>query len=228
VKRDAIVSGFALRNPTQPLRILGGDPGSATGIVVVEFPQRRSDGSPLWRDARLLGACTVAKSARAGATEAELDILFRRKLTTAIADILAPYPGERPPFGVVDIVALEEPLDGMAGWAGNQPGKVAGPQKRSTPFRIGAAYAMLLAAATIQARPSRAISFTVHNHKGRRGWMKGKRENVLEASHVLLRSIAPYKQVEGLRKLDGSIPDHILMALGVVNFLVENYAEFML
>lgn len=221
VKQEPVRSG-AIMHSRAPLTILGGDPGAATGLVLVHFPNRQQDGRPLWLGAKIHGALTVNKPEREGATHAEIDILFRRKIMAAIATL---------PFaGAADIVALEEPLDGGAKYAAAMaPGQESYNKTRveatGTQFRLGAAYGALLAA-TAHVRANRWISFPVKTTHGRRGWMQGSRKNTLLASESLMRnqmSHAGYRELLGRHK---KMPDHILMALGVVNHLVEYYTDY--
>ena len=221
-----IISGRALHDPRFPLRVIGGDPGSTTGLVEVEFRQRRDNGAPIWSGARLIGAATVSvPNEIAGATDAEYDIMFRREVISTLKRF-------DPSNGVVDIAALEEPLDGGQVYAakraqgqrqtGNTP-----IEARGTSFRIGAYYGALLAAVTAQSRPNRVISFPVKTFHDRRGWMSSKRPNTLLACEALLKTIARPDQVDAIRRpRTRKIPDDILMALGVINHLVEYYLDY--
>jgi hypothetical protein len=199
------------------LRILGGDPGAVTGLVVVEFPMRRRDGSPLWMHAKLRGHAVVGKPEQKGATPAELDILHRRKLAQAITDLN---------HIASDIVALEEPLDGGGSWKGAQGQRG---QRRDTAFRLGVHYANLLAAAAMVSHADRYVSFPVQTRGERRGWFppRTKRGDVLQRCHMIMHSICTNEQWTALpkEKASGLIVPHVLMALGVVNFLVEHYTE---
>lgn len=214
-----ILSGPIIHS-TKPLTILGGDPGADTGVVLVHFPERKRDGTPLWLGAKIHGAACITKRDRAGATHAENDILYRR----AILETLQGFPFK----GYADIVALEEPLDG-GGIYRAKPGQgqnEASHEKRETGFRLGAYYAALLAAAATATSANRYVSFPVRSHRDRRGWMKGKRADTLRAGEALLRSLMTregYRDLQGKRK---TMPEHIFMALGVVAHLVDYYLEY--
>lgn len=200
-----------------PLTVLGGDPGATTGLVLVHFPNRQNDGRPLWMGARIHGAVTIAKPTREGATHAELDILWRRKMIDAIRAF---------PFaGACDIVALEEPMDGGGSWAGAQ-GQKGKPQKRDTAFRLGAGYGALLAA-TAHTNANRWISFPVQAINGRRGWMQGStRKDTLRAAEALMRNQMSHAGYRELLGRHAAMPDHILMALGVVSHLADYYLDY--
>jgi len=225
-----ITSGPIIHHPTYPLRVLGGDPGATTGLVLVEFRTRQRDGRPLWANAILYAATTVSKPTAAGATAAEIDILFRRDLITALKhlDDNRTLHGE----SIADIVAMEEPFDGMAKWAGNQRKTPGGEQieQRGSGFRLGAHYGALVAAAATAIQANRYISFPGQTRGDRRGWMprRTKREHILAASDALLRGICgQFVSYVGLQRgKKQAIPEHILMALGVVNHLVENYLDY--
>jgi hypothetical protein len=215
-KKAAVASGSIIHS-TQPLTILGGDPGKVAGIVLVHFPQRRADGAPLWDGARIHGTASVSVLDVDGATHAERDILFRRRIVAAIAEF---------PFaGAADVVALEEPLDGGLVYSKNPSQDQTG-QQRDTGFRLGAYYALLQSAAVAAARPNRVISFPVRTHRGRRGWMRSNRKNTLLASEGIMRtrmSAEGYRHEQGR---NGKVPEHVFMALGVVNHLVEYWLDY--
>lgn len=227
--KQRITSGPIIHDPRRPLRVLGGDPGKTTGLVLVEFRERRSDGSPLWLGAKLLGAATVDRPERDGATEAERDVLFRRKLIDAIGEVLIPPTTPTTFIPAPDIVALEEPLDGGAIYStapSQEGGNAQTGQRRDTAFRLGAYYGALLAACA-HLSPHRVISFPTRTHKGRRGWMRGNRKNTLLACEALLRGLTSaehYRSLQGPR--NHKVPDHIFMALGVVNHLAEYYQDY--
>lgn len=227
MRQPPITSGPIIHHPTYPLRILGGDPGGDTGLALVEFTQRQRYGQPLWLHATLIAAEVVSAPARKGATHAELDIIFRRRIAETIRTMACEHI-DRPEVPI-DIVALEEPLDGMARWAGQQRGK-KGVEQRGSGFRLGAHYGALLAACATAAGANRYISFPTKTHHTRRGWMQGgktRRGDTLRASDALLRGIcgAHVSYLE-LHDKKGNIPEHLLMALGVVNHVVEYYLDY--
>jgi hypothetical protein len=209
-------NGSAIHHPTQPLLMLGGDPGGDTGLALVEFVSRRRDGAPLWINAKLQAFASVGKPERKGASPAELDILHRRHLAETIS-------GMKPSNGYAHIVALEEPLDGAGFYSAQGQGRRQ--QRRSTAFRLGVHYANLLAATAIATGANRYVSFPAQGREGRRGWMppKTKRADILQRCDTIIRSIMTpelYRSayVHGL-------DDHIRMAVGVINYVVTHYQQ---
>jgi hypothetical protein len=208
-----------------PLFILGGDPGGTTGLVFVKFDTRKRDGTPLWLRAELLGHAAIAKPEQKDATPAELDILHRRKLVDRIIRITSGENNASP-----DVVVLEEPLDGGGSWKGAQGQRG---QARDTAFRLGVHYANLLAASA-NTNALRYYSFPVQTRKGRRGWYPPSttRASVLQRCTYIMQAITTPAQFRELpqekTKTWAGVSSHLLMALGVVNFFVEHYAEIVL
>lgn len=197
--------------------ILGADPGGESGIVIIDFMEFRR-GALSWDTAQLVNAFTVGKPSSKYATAAELDVLHRQR----IADRITTAVGSRG----VDFAAIEEPIDGASFYNAQQQRG----QARGTAFRLGVHYAALLHGIQDAARPARVVSFPAKTSHGRRGWMgSSSRTTIMQAAELTLASINA-KRAAGKfdipRDGKGMIVEHVLMAVGVVNHLVEYFGEY--
>lgn len=179
-------------------RIVGGDPGGTAGLVCVDVPVTLDISRATW-----VGSISLGTSNLDRLTPAERDGVFFRKMVAAFA-----LWGPRH-------CALEEPLDGASFWKGKADKR--GHEQRGTQFRIGAAYALMVAAAEMQGTVEHIASYPVQKYGARQGWMpkvkgRGSRARALEMSTLAARAIkAPVSELS----------EHELMALGVVAYHVE-------
>jgi hypothetical protein len=200
--------------------IIGGDPGATCGIVAVQFPDAET---PHWRGARLLFTEVIHKPTRTTITAAENDVEYSRKIAAAVR--------EHPEAVLAKFVALEEPLDGGKVYSTN-PSQGQTGQRRDTAFRLGVHYAALLRGVDAATECPRIISFPAKSQRGsiaRRGWMppRGTRETAMAASNNILRAITTLAEFTKLpRDKDGNIVEHVLMAVGVVNHLLEYFTDY--
>jgi hypothetical protein len=101
-------------------------------------------------------------------------------------------------------------------------------QQRDTAFRLGVHYANLLHACNKVCSLARFVSFPSKTVRKRRGWMgASRRADILRAAEFTLRATAKPEQIDPLRSVkDGALPEHILMAVGVVNHCVEYFTDY--
>lgn len=138
---------------------LGADPGVTPGICLLGLTPSHTIVSWTVADATPRPRPSVRRS------PAACDRQWGVALTQAIQALLA---AQGTP--ILTAAVLEEPLDIVTAWAHTRrQGRPAG---RGTEFRLGVAYGILLAAiAHAVPRSVPIVSYPVHAHRGRVGWM---------------------------------------------------------
>jgi hypothetical protein len=180
-------------------RMAGVDPGSNTGIVVLDVPASLRIEDARWITSDVLRPSASQKLATDAARDGELGGRILAFLRTA--NVLQ--------------VAAEEPLDATEGWTDNSG--VTSRRAKGSSFRLGAYYALVTAAAWQLEIPM--TSYPVIGYRKRQGWMAGTvggtRNGFLpkgtsETIHARMRALAFNL---GAR---GDVSEHECMALGVL------------
>lgn len=142
--------------PASSLVIAGIDPGSKSGVVILELPNRQRD----LNRARWLGSFVLSGSAQTNSrTKAEAGAV----LFSEVCDVLTQYH--------VDEVAIECPIDALPSWGQHTRMNGAPRLNRATLFGSGAHYGLCLAAARACPSVRKIMSYHVTTTKKHEGWM---------------------------------------------------------
>lgn len=198
--------------PQSDLVIAGIDPGSKSGVVILELPNRQRD---LDR-ARWLGSFLLSGSAQTNSrTKAEASAV----LFSEVLDVLTQQR--------VEEVAIECPIDALPSW-GAATGRMKGAQgprlNRATLFGSGAHYGLCLAAARACPSVRKITSYYVTTTTKHEGWMPMVKSGRLR--HPQKRTITLQQLRDELRRLfagpdrSGDVPlgEDELMAFGVLAY----------
>lgn len=167
------------------VRIAGIDPGSNTGLVILELPPASRDLTKArWVRSESISGLAASQTRTKAEGHAELFHRLSEWLRNEC----------------VEQVAMECPIDATPVW-GRATGRTKG-AGRSTLFGSGANYGLCLAACA--AARCRVTSYRVQTTKKHEGWMPMARSGHLV--HVQKRNITLYQLRTALRSVNGFLP----------------------
>lgn len=193
------------------VRVAGIDPGSSTGVVILQLPQEaRVLDRAVWVASRHLTGMGETRARTKAEGNAELFVRLRSYLET---------------HGITE-VAIECPIDALPTWGlgSRRGGRVH--VKRETMFGSGAHYGLCLAAARACPSVKRINSYYVTTTKKHAGWMPSDRgrTQARELTMAQLRSvmqriptITRAGRVASRTAIDALSEDEI-MAFGVLSY----------